>query len=61
MHADTELIESTNIYVNQRMKNLPSSVTYMENLHQHLRTNNICSTVMQMYMDGLNSMHIQEC
>lgn len=46
IHADTESVESINIYVDQITKKLTTSVPYLENLHQQLRTDKIWSTVM---------------
>ncbi|KAJ8399632.1 hypothetical protein AAFF_G00410440 [Aldrovandia affinis] len=50
--TDTELMESTNIYVDSIMENLPASVSYLDNLREHLKTDNVCSAVMQMCQDG---------
>ncbi|KAJ8404555.1 hypothetical protein AAFF_G00338220 [Aldrovandia affinis] len=50
--TDTELMESTNIYVDSIMENLPVSVSYLDNLREHLKTDNMCSAVMQMCQDG---------
>ncbi|KAJ8409984.1 hypothetical protein AAFF_G00210250 [Aldrovandia affinis] len=46
--TDTELMESTNIYMDSIMENLPASVSYLDNLREHLKTDNVCSAVMQM-------------
>lgn len=43
--TDTELMENTNVYLNQITDNLPAGLPY---LRQYFRTDTICSTVMQM-------------
>ncbi|KAJ8415431.1 hypothetical protein AAFF_G00424110 [Aldrovandia affinis] len=50
--TDTELMESTNIYVDSIMDYLPASISYLDNLREHLKTDNVCSAVMQMCQDG---------
>ena len=50
--ADNELMESTNIYVDSIMDNLPVSATYMDTLRENLRADSVCSAVMKMCQDG---------
>lgn len=46
------LMESTNIYVDSIMENLPVSTTYMDTLRENLRADSACSAVMKMCRDG---------
>lgn len=39
-------------HLNHIMENLLVKVQYLDNLHEHLTTDNVCSTVMQMNQDG---------
>lgn len=41
-------MESTNIYVDCLIENLPASTPYLEKLHKHQTEDNECSKVMQM-------------
>ncbi|KAJ8375234.1 hypothetical protein SKAU_G00058140 [Synaphobranchus kaupii] len=50
--ADRELLESTNIYVDSIMENVPASASYIDRLREHLATDGVCSKVMRMCQDG---------
>lgn len=41
--VENELTESTNIYVDSIMDNLPASSTYMDTLRENLRADSVCS------------------
>lgn len=49
---DTELMESTNIYVDCIVNNLPASPTFMDTLKAQLEADSVCSRVMKMCADG---------
>ena len=49
---DTELMESTNIYVDCIVNNLPVSPTFMDTLKAQLEADSVCSRVMKMCADG---------
>lgn len=49
---EQELMESTNIYVDCVMENLPVSHTYMGNLREQLKADSVCSCVMKLCADG---------
>lgn len=49
---DKELTESTNIYVDSIMVNLPGSASYLDNLRGHLAADSVGSSVMKMCQDG---------
>ena len=50
--ADKQLLEDTNIYVDQVTTNLPASTTYLDQLRKQLQADEDCSKVMQMCKDG---------
>ena len=50
--VDNEFMESTNIYVDNVMDNLPVSSTYMDTLRENLRADSVCSAVMKLCQDG---------
>ena len=50
--SEQELMESTNIYVDCVMGNLPVSPTYMDNLRKELKADSVCSRVMMLCTDG---------
>lgn len=49
---DKELMESTNIYVDSIMVNLPGSASYLDNLTEHLAANSVGSSIMKMCQYG---------
>ncbi|KAJ8380840.1 hypothetical protein SKAU_G00016180 [Synaphobranchus kaupii] len=49
--ADDELMESTNIYVDSVMEQLPASASYLDSLREHLKADSVCSSVMRMCQD----------
>lgn len=49
---DAELMESTNIYVDSIMENLPVSSSYVETLKEQLKADNVCSRVMALCTEG---------
>ena len=50
-HVDNEFMESTNIYVDNVMDNLPVSSTYMDTLRENLRADSVCSAAMRLCQD----------
>lgn len=46
--TEKELMESTNIYADAIMEQLPVSVSYMDNLREPLKADSVCSEVMTM-------------
>lgn len=45
-------MESTNIYVDAIMEQLPVSVSYMHNLREQLKADSVCSKVMTTCQEG---------
>lgn len=43
----TQFMESTNIYVDMFMINMPAGIPYLNSLRKHLRVNSICAQVMK--------------
>lgn len=61
MNANTDLRESTNIYVDIAVENSPGSVLYLQNLREHFKTDSTCSTVMKCArMESPNAVNVQE-
>ncbi|KAJ0023870.1 hypothetical protein NQD34_003769 [Periophthalmus magnuspinnatus] len=50
--ADKELMESTDIYVDSIVTNLPVSSSYMQTLKEQLKLDSVCSRVMDMCTQG---------
>lgn len=51
-NTNEELMESTNIYVDNIVEHLPASQSFLDNLREHLKTDSVCSNVMRMCQDG---------
>lgn len=49
---DTDLMESTNIYMDCIVSNLPVSSTFMDTLRAELKADSVCTRVMKMCSDG---------
>lgn len=49
---DNELMESTNIYVDCIVDNLPVSLSFMDSLKVQLEADSVCSRVMKLCADG---------
>ncbi len=49
---DRELWEDTNIYVDSLLENLPASTTYLGQLREELKSDNVCSSVMKLCVEG---------
>lgn len=49
---DKELLESTNIYVDMLMDNLPASNNFLEQLREELERDSVCARVMQLCEEG---------
>lgn len=50
-NMDEELMESTNIYVDNIMDHLPASQSFLDNLRQLLKSDSVCASVMRMCQD----------
>ena len=49
---ENELMESTNIYVDCIIGNLPASPSYIDNLKEQLKADSVCSRVMMLCREG---------
>jgi len=49
---EKELFESTNIYVDMIMENLPASTAYLDELRGQLTRDSVCARVMQLCAEG---------
>ncbi|KAL1265233.1 hypothetical protein QQF64_003260 [Cirrhinus molitorella] len=49
---EQEFLEDTNIYVDSLLENLPTSTTYLGQLREELKSDNVCSSVMKLCMEG---------
>ncbi len=49
---DRELWEDTNMYVDSLLENLPASTSYPGQLREELKSDNICSSVMKLCVEG---------
>ncbi|KAI4878431.1 hypothetical protein NFI96_003729 [Prochilodus magdalenae] len=50
--TDDELMESTNIYVDNIIEHLPAATSYLDGQREHLKADSVCSRVMGMCQDG---------
>lgn len=46
--ADTELIETTNVYFDNISENLPASASCLDSLGENSKGDNVCSKAMEM-------------
>lgn len=51
-HAEKELLESTGIYVESIIDNMPVSPSYMQMLKEHVKLVSVCTRVMDMDSQG---------
>ena len=58
--CESELMESTNIYVDCIIGNLPASPSYIDNLKEQLKADSVCSRVMMLCREGWPAHEKQE-
>ncbi|KAL1268845.1 hypothetical protein QQF64_034208 [Cirrhinus molitorella] len=50
-NIDEELMDSTNIYVDNIMEQFPASQSFLDNLRELLKLDSVCSSIMKMCQD----------
>lgn len=54
-NMNDELMESTNIYMDNIDEHLPARQSFLDNLREHLKSDSVCSNVLKMWTGGLRS------